>query len=112
MSLGDSNCPEVFENICKLHEKWVRISRMLVQEGAEVRIWSKFYTIMVQSVIFHRGSGDRHNGVPRVSDWYTNKLGSNYRRWGYYLSTSKLTSGIIQLWNEYIVKIPNFDIDT
>ena len=46
MSSDDSYWPEVFENICKWHEKWVRISKILVKEGAEVRILGKFYTIM------------------------------------------------------------------
>ena len=54
----------------------MRISKILVKEGAEVRILGKFYTIMVQSVIFHRGSRYGQSGVSRVLAWYNHKLGS------------------------------------
>ena len=54
----------------------MRISKILVKEGAEVRILGKFYNIMVQSVIFHKGSQDGQSGVSRVFAWYNNKLGS------------------------------------
>ena len=48
MSPDDIYCHEVFDNIFKWHEKWVSILRMLVKEGAKVRILGKLYTIMVQ----------------------------------------------------------------
>ena len=48
MSSDDIYWPEVFDNIFKWHEKWVSILRILVKEGAKVRILGKLYTIMVQ----------------------------------------------------------------
>ena len=51
MTAGDDNWPAVAENFVKERKSWGRLSRILIREGAEMRVSGNFFKAVVQAVL-------------------------------------------------------------
>ena len=49
---GDTNWTEVVGNLEKAHKSWARLTRILGQEGADLRVSGTFFKKLVQAVLF------------------------------------------------------------
>ena len=51
MTVGDDDWPTVVVNLRKDWKSWVRLARILVREGADLRVSGMFFKAVVQSVL-------------------------------------------------------------
>ena len=51
---GDNNCPEVMVNLKKSRKIWERLTRILGQEGDNLRVSGMLFKAVVQAVLLFR----------------------------------------------------------
>ena len=51
MTVGEDNWPAVVGNLRKDQKIWARLTRILVREGADLRVSWMFFKALVQSVL-------------------------------------------------------------
>ena len=49
----DNDCPEVVRNLSRARQKYVRLNRLLIREGADDRTSGQIYLAVVQSVLLY-----------------------------------------------------------
>ena len=54
MTTGDDDWPAVVGNLCNARKIWGRLSRILRQEGADLKVSGHLFKLVTQAVLFFR----------------------------------------------------------